>query len=177
MTLSLCILVESHIPLKVVDREGSILTQCGGFLSSLLESSGMFLSNYRGEGGGGEIGGCKKFFRSQKRKELEITNTMSSSWYAIKLRSFWGFAEVGVKVSESLANLRAEWRSRRQLYSADPDPGSGDFLTTGSRISDPRFQTHIFQSIVNIFWIKSMIWNFLWIGLNCFLYLFKTKII
>jgi hypothetical protein len=50
---------------------------------------------------------------------------------------------------------------------ADPDPGSGAFLTpgsnirnnffSGSRISDPGSQTHIFESLVTIFWVKSSI--------------------
>jgi hypothetical protein len=45
---------------------------------------------------------------------------------------------------------------------ADPDPGSGAFLTPGSGIwnsffPDPRSQTHIFQSLVTIFWVKSSI--------------------
>ncbi len=37
---------------------------------------------------------------------------------------------------------------------ADPDPGSGDFLTLGSGIGffpDPGSQTHIFERIVTIF--------------------------
>jgi hypothetical protein len=50
---------------------------------------------------------------------------------------------------------------------ADPDLGSGAFLTPGSgirnrffpdlgsRISDPGSQTHIFESLVTIFWVKS----------------------
>jgi hypothetical protein len=42
---------------------------------------------------------------------------------------------------------------------ADPDPGSGAFLTPGSGIRnrvfpDPGSQTHIFESIVTIFWVK-----------------------
>jgi hypothetical protein len=47
---------------------------------------------------------------------------------------------------------------------ADPDPGSGAFgpLDPGSgigyfRISDPESQTHIFESLVTIFWVKSYI--------------------
>ncbi len=52
---------------------------------------------------------------------------------------------------------------------ADPDPGSGAFLTPGSgilnrffpdpgsRISDPGSQTHIFESLETIFWVKSSI--------------------
>jgi hypothetical protein len=40
---------------------------------------------------------------------------------------------------------------------ADPDPGSGAFLAPGSRISDPGSQTHIFESSVTIFWVKSSI--------------------
>jgi hypothetical protein len=45
---------------------------------------------------------------------------------------------------------------------ADTDPGSGPFLTPGlgsgirnRRISDPGAQTHIFESLVTIFWVKS----------------------
>ncbi len=49
----------------------------------------------------------------------------------------------------------------------DPDPGSGAFLTPGSgirkrffldpgfRISDPGSQTHIFESILKIFRVKT----------------------
>jgi hypothetical protein len=52
---------------------------------------------------------------------------------------------------------------------ADPDPGSGAFLTTasgsrnrffqepGSRIPGPGSQTHIFESLVIIFWEKRYI--------------------
>ncbi len=45
---------------------------------------------------------------------------------------------------------------------ADPDPGSGAFLTPGSGIrnrffSDPGSQTHIFESLLTIFWVKSSI--------------------
>ncbi len=58
-----------------------------------------------------------------------------------------------LKGGESLAKLRTKWRSRRQLSSvADPDPGYGAFLTPGSRSSDPGSQTHIFESLVAIFW-------------------------
>jgi hypothetical protein len=45
---------------------------------------------------------------------------------------------------------------------ADPDPGSGAFLTPGSGIRnrffpDPGSQTHTFESLVTIFWAKSSI--------------------
>jgi len=40
---------------------------------------------------------------------------------------------------------------------ADPDPGSGAFMTPGSRMLDPGYQTHIFESLVTIFWVKSYI--------------------
>jgi hypothetical protein len=65
---------------------------------------------------------------------------------------------------------------------ANPDPGSGSFLTTGSGIrnrffSDPGSQTHIFESFVTIFGVKSSINNSLKIGPNFFLQHFKTKII
>ncbi len=45
---------------------------------------------------------------------------------------------------------------------ADPDPGSGAFLTPGSGIRnrffpDPGSQTHIFESLMTIFWVKSSI--------------------
>jgi hypothetical protein len=52
---------------------------------------------------------------------------------------------------------------------ADPDPGSGIrclfdpwirnrfFQDPGSRISDPGSQTHTFESLVTIFWVKSSI--------------------
>jgi hypothetical protein len=44
----------------------------------------------------------------------------------------------------------------------DPDPGSGAFLTPGSGIRnrffpDPGSQTHIFEDLVTIFWVKSLI--------------------
>ncbi len=43
---------------------------------------------------------------------------------------------------------------------ADPDPGSGPFLTPGSGIRNrffpyPGYQTHIFEGLVTIFWVKS----------------------
>jgi hypothetical protein len=43
---------------------------------------------------------------------------------------------------------------------ADPDPGSGAFLTPGSGIRnrffpEPGSQTHIFESILKIFWVKT----------------------
>jgi hypothetical protein len=71
---------------------------------------------------------------------------------------------------------------------ADPDPGSGASLTPGSgirnrffpdpgsRISDPGFQTHSFESLVTIFWVKNAYYS-LKIGPNFFLQQFKTKII
>ncbi len=52
---------------------------------------------------------------------------------------------------------------------ADPDPGSGNFLTPGSgirnmffpdprsRILDPGSRTHVFESLVTIFSVKSSI--------------------
>jgi hypothetical protein len=40
---------------------------------------------------------------------------------------------------------------------ADPDPGSGAFLTPGSEIRDPGSQTHIFERLVTTFWVKSII--------------------
>jgi|LakMenEpi03Aug12_release.lakeMendotaPanAssembly.Ray.scaffolds.fasta_scaffold1521903_1 hypothetical protein len=45
---------------------------------------------------------------------------------------------------------------------ADPDPGSGAFLTPGSGIrnrffQDPGSQTHIFESLVKTFWVKTSI--------------------
>jgi hypothetical protein len=64
---------------------------------------------------------------------------------------------------------------------ADPDPGSGAFLTHGSGIRnrffpDPRSQTHIFESLVTIFWVKSSLYS-LKIGPNFFLQHFKNKIV
>jgi hypothetical protein len=72
---------------------------------------------------------------------------------------------------------------------ADPDPGSGAFLTPGSsgiqnrffpnpgsRISDSGSQTHIFESLMTIFWGKKF-YNSLKIGPNFFLQHFKNKII
>ncbi len=43
---------------------------------------------------------------------------------------------------------------------ADPDSGSGAFLTPGSGIRnrffpDPGSQTHMFESLVTIFWVKN----------------------
>jgi hypothetical protein len=43
---------------------------------------------------------------------------------------------------------------------ADVNPGSGAFLTPGSGIrnrffSDPGSQTHIFERLVTLFWVKS----------------------
>jgi hypothetical protein len=62
---------------------------------------------------------------------------------------------------------------------ADPYPGSGAFLTLdpGSgigffRIPDLGSQTHIFESLVTIFWVKS----YLKIGPKFFLLHFKTKV-
>jgi hypothetical protein len=45
---------------------------------------------------------------------------------------------------------------------ADPDPGSGAFLTPGSgigffRIPNLGSQTHIFEGLVTIFWVKTSI--------------------
>jgi hypothetical protein len=45
---------------------------------------------------------------------------------------------------------------------ADADPGSGAFLTPGSGIQnrffpDPGSRTHIFESLLTIFWVKSSI--------------------
>jgi hypothetical protein len=69
-------------------------------------------------------------------------------------------------VAENLSRIRI----RIQLNSfriritsvADPDPGSGAFLTPGSgrgffRISDPGSQTHIFEGLVTSFWVKTSI--------------------
>jgi hypothetical protein len=68
---------------------------------------------------------------------------------------------------------------------ADPDPGSGAFLTPGSEIRnrffpDPGSQTHLFENLMTIFWLKSSIilyGNSLKIGPNFFIQHFKTKII
>jgi hypothetical protein len=57
------------------------------------------------------------------------------------------------------------WRIFQQTFLpsvADPDPGSGAFLTPGSGIRkkpipDPGSQIHIFESLVTIFWVKSSI--------------------
>jgi hypothetical protein len=71
-------------------------------------------------------------------------------------------------------NFRSEFRALELKYcifvsGADPDPGSGAFLTPGSgirnrffpdpgsRIPDPGSQTHIFESLVTIFWVKNSI--------------------
>jgi hypothetical protein len=41
---------------------------------------------------------------------------------------------------------------------ADPDPGSGAFLTPGSGIGFFRIpdQTHIFESLVTIYWVENL---------------------
>ncbi len=63
------------------------------------------------------------------------------------------------------------------------DPGAGAFLTPGSGIRnrffpDPGSQTHIFESLITIFLVKtSKIYNSLKIGPNSFLQHFKNKII
>ncbi len=55
------------------------------------------------------------------------------------------------------------WQSDALTTSvADQDPGSGAFFTPGSGIRnrffpDPGSQTHIFESLVTIFWVKSSI--------------------
>jgi hypothetical protein len=71
---------------------------------------------------------------------------------------------------------------------ADPDTGSGAFLTPGSRIwnrffpdpgsrfPDPESQTHIFESLVKVFLGKKF-YNSLKIGPNFFLQHFISKII
>jgi hypothetical protein len=53
-------------------------------------------------------------------------------------------------------------RSASIITSSVADPGSGAFLTPGSGIRnrffpDPGSQTHIFESLVTIFWVKSSI--------------------
>jgi hypothetical protein len=50
----------------------------------------------------------------------------------------------------------------RLLYNSVADPGSGAFLTPGSGIRnrffpDPGSQTHTFESLVTVFWVKSSI--------------------
>ncbi len=52
---------------------------------------------------------------------------------------------------------------------ADPDPGSGAFLTSGS-------QTHNFESLITIFWVKSSI-ILRKLAQIFFLHHFKNKII
>ena len=65
---------------------------------------------------------------------------------------------------------------------ADPDPGSGAFLTPGSgigfsvsRISDPGSQPHIFENLLTI--LVKKLYNSLKIGPNFSLQQFKTEII
>ncbi len=67
---------------------------------------------------------------------------------------------------------------------ADPDPGSGAFLTPGSgsgigflRIPDLGSQTHIFESLVSDNILGKKFYNSLRIGPNFFLQHFKNKII
>ncbi len=67
---------------------------------------------------------------------------------------------------------------RSVLWIRIRDPGSGAFLTPGSGIRngffpDPGFQTHIFECLVPIFWVK----NSMKIGPNFFLQHFKNKIV
>ncbi len=71
---------------------------------------------------------------------------------------------------------------------ADPNPGSEirclfdpwirdpEWVYSGSRISDPGSQTHIFESLVTTFWVKSFINdNSLKFGPNFFLEQLKNK--
>jgi hypothetical protein len=55
-----------------------------------------------------------------------------------------------------------EYKILKKTFSsvADPDPGSGAFLTPGPGLRnrffpDPGSQTHIFESILKIFWVKT----------------------
>ncbi len=62
--------------------------------------------------------------------------------------------------------LRSESEPLLKISVADPDPGSGAFLTPkseirnrffpdpGSRIPDPRSQTNNFDYLVTTFWVK-----------------------
>jgi hypothetical protein len=67
------------------------------------------------------------------------------------------------------------------LWASVADPGYGAFLTPGSGIRnrffpDPGSQSHIFESLVTIFWAKKF-YNSLKIGPNFFLQHLKNKII
>jgi hypothetical protein len=86
----------------------------------------------------------------------------------------------------TLINENSPYGSQRWLDSsvADPDPGSGAFLTPGSgirnrffpdpgfRISDPGSKTHIFDNF-----LAKKFFNSLKIDPNFFLQTFKNKII
>ncbi len=69
------------------------------------------------------------------------------------------------------AVLRIRTRDPVSLWPLDPGSGMGLF-----RISDPGSQTHIFESLVTTFWVKSSI-ILLNLAQNIFLEQFKNKII
>ncbi len=64
----------------------------------------------------------------------------------------------GERLHRGQGNYLGKWERLRSSV-ADPDPGSGAFLTPGSEIRnrffpDPGSQTNIFESLVTIFWVK-----------------------
>jgi hypothetical protein len=56
---------------------------------------------------------------------------------------------------------REKYKADLLFSAADPDPGSGAFLTPGSGIGFSRIPNSYFESLVITFWVKSSIilWN------------------
>jgi hypothetical protein len=98
-----------------------------------------------------------------RRKNIQKVNTVpTGQWAPAAYFSFWTLC-----MNENLCSIniygKVHGATRVVRSVADPDPGSGAFLTPGSgigffripdpgsRISDPGSQTHIFESILKIF--------------------------
>jgi hypothetical protein len=97
--------------------------------------------------------------------------------------NFWGLTKTKENLFKKLTLCirTGSKKSVLQIRSRDPvpfwplDPGSGIGFF---RISDPESQTHIYESVVTIFWVKSSIPVILWkSGQIFFLQHFKKKII
>jgi hypothetical protein len=91
---------------------------------------------------------AKNLFESKKKKWKGREIKLFVSYEAKKL--YFCF----------LKNVKRSNAKKPICSVADPDPGSGAFLTPGSeiglfRIPDLGSQTHIFESLVTIFWIKT----------------------
>jgi hypothetical protein len=64
--------------------------------------------------------------------------------------------------NENMHLIGVQWMTAAEYRTdsvADPDPGSGAFLTPGSGIRnrffpDPGSQSNIFESLLKIFWVK-----------------------